>query len=385
MLRRTLAVVLSLALVLALAACGNKQDKTLKAETEGIYIDLGEMKYQVQISRQLNAADPEDSEFLRGVTDTLGPERRLVRGVRARPERVRQDPAARDAVRHHRHPGERVQPGGDRQGLQRLRLRPGVHPGQGPPAERQFGRCADVDRAASSCCSRCPARRSTTARSSSRFTTPTTASRSGPSTSTSSGRVALQPGDRGRRAPPAPPCRRPRRCDEHHADSDPRLARRGERGEPRVGVVRAARRVHAALGAGAWPSSVVAGAGGAHFLVVSSSAVPVLPATTTPGIWAFTPVPPWTTPTIRRRTVCARSSGPRRGWWARRAGCRATRASASARGLRARSPTPRGPSAASSPGRVPGRSRTSRRRGHRRSPPRVGSSSSRPRGCRAAG
>ena len=74
MLRRTLAVVLSLALVLALAACGNKQDKTLKAETEGIYIDLGEMKYQVQISRQLNAADPEDSEFLRGVTDTLGPE-----------------------------------------------------------------------------------------------------------------------------------------------------------------------------------------------------------------------------------------------------------------------------------------------------------------------
>ena len=71
MLRRTLAVVLSLALVLALAACGNKQDKTLKAETEGIYIDLGEMKYQVQISRQLNAADPEDSEFLRGVTDTL--------------------------------------------------------------------------------------------------------------------------------------------------------------------------------------------------------------------------------------------------------------------------------------------------------------------------
>ena len=74
MLRRMLAVVLSLALVLALAACGNKQDKTLKAETEGIYIDLGEMKYQVQISRQLNAADPEDSEFLRGVTDTLGPE-----------------------------------------------------------------------------------------------------------------------------------------------------------------------------------------------------------------------------------------------------------------------------------------------------------------------
>jgi hypothetical protein len=74
MLRRTLAVVLSLALVLTLAACGHKQSKTLKAETEGTYVDLGDMKYQVEISRQLNAADPEDSEFLRGVSDTLGAE-----------------------------------------------------------------------------------------------------------------------------------------------------------------------------------------------------------------------------------------------------------------------------------------------------------------------
>lgn len=74
MLRRTLAVVLSLALVPALAACGHKQSKTFKAETEGTYVDLGDMKYQVEISRQLNAADPEDREFLRGVTDTLGAE-----------------------------------------------------------------------------------------------------------------------------------------------------------------------------------------------------------------------------------------------------------------------------------------------------------------------
>ena len=41
------------------------------------------------------------------------------------------------------------------------------------------------------------------------------------------------------------------------------------------------------------------GAGG-HFWVVSSSAVPVLPATSTPGICACTPVPSRTTPTIRR-------------------------------------------------------------------------------------
>jgi hypothetical protein len=73
MLRRSLAAVLSLALVLALGACGNKQNKTLKAETEGIYIDLGTMKYQVEISRQLNPADIEDREYLRGVTQPLGP------------------------------------------------------------------------------------------------------------------------------------------------------------------------------------------------------------------------------------------------------------------------------------------------------------------------
>src|SRR4051812_12174873 len=74
MLRRTLAAVLSLALVLALGACGNKQSKTLKAETEGIYIDLGSLKYQVEISRPLNAADIEDREYLRGVSDQLGPQ-----------------------------------------------------------------------------------------------------------------------------------------------------------------------------------------------------------------------------------------------------------------------------------------------------------------------
>jgi hypothetical protein len=73
MLRRTLAVALALALVPALAACGNKQSKTLRAETEGIYLDLGQLKYQVEISRTLNPADPEDSEYLRGVSERLGP------------------------------------------------------------------------------------------------------------------------------------------------------------------------------------------------------------------------------------------------------------------------------------------------------------------------
>jgi hypothetical protein len=72
LLRRVLMIVLSLALVGAVSACGNKQDKTLTAETEGPYIDLGDLKYQVEISRQLNPADVEDRAYLKGVTDTLG-------------------------------------------------------------------------------------------------------------------------------------------------------------------------------------------------------------------------------------------------------------------------------------------------------------------------
>lgn len=74
MLRRTSAVILALALVTALTACGNKTRTTLKAETEGIYLDVGKLKYQVEISRPLNAADIEDSEYLKGVSTQLGPE-----------------------------------------------------------------------------------------------------------------------------------------------------------------------------------------------------------------------------------------------------------------------------------------------------------------------
>jgi hypothetical protein len=72
MLRRVLMIVLSLALVGALSACGNKQDKTLTAETEGTYVDLGDLKYQVQISRQLNPADEEDKGYFVGVKDPEG-------------------------------------------------------------------------------------------------------------------------------------------------------------------------------------------------------------------------------------------------------------------------------------------------------------------------
>jgi len=62
--RRTLTLLLVALAALALGACGNKQARTLHGDTEGEYIDVGPMKYQVQISRLLNPTDPEDRGYL---------------------------------------------------------------------------------------------------------------------------------------------------------------------------------------------------------------------------------------------------------------------------------------------------------------------------------
>lgn len=65
---RSLAVFSLVAAALTLAACGNKTSSIHSAETEGIYLNVGKLKYQVQITRQLNpAAIPEDRTFLEGV------------------------------------------------------------------------------------------------------------------------------------------------------------------------------------------------------------------------------------------------------------------------------------------------------------------------------
>lgn len=53
-----------------LAACGNHPDenaRVVRAETEGIYLDIGDLKYQVQGSRQLNPHDVQDRSFLVGI------------------------------------------------------------------------------------------------------------------------------------------------------------------------------------------------------------------------------------------------------------------------------------------------------------------------------
>lgn len=49
------------------SGCGNKHELTTVAETEGIYLDVGGLTYQVQLSRFLNPGDVEDKEYLVGL------------------------------------------------------------------------------------------------------------------------------------------------------------------------------------------------------------------------------------------------------------------------------------------------------------------------------
>jgi hypothetical protein len=63
LMRRLATLLVLLACGLVAAGCGNKQETITQGETEGIYID----KYQVQISRYINANDIEDRDYLEGL------------------------------------------------------------------------------------------------------------------------------------------------------------------------------------------------------------------------------------------------------------------------------------------------------------------------------
>jgi len=68
--RRLLAVLAVLLASGGLAACGVHHDEDAKLqliEGEGFYLSLGELKYQVQGSRQLNPDDTQDRALLAGV------------------------------------------------------------------------------------------------------------------------------------------------------------------------------------------------------------------------------------------------------------------------------------------------------------------------------
>jgi hypothetical protein len=58
------AVVLAGAL---LSGCGNKREINTRGETEGVYLTVAGLKYQVQISRQLNPSATEDRAYLAGL------------------------------------------------------------------------------------------------------------------------------------------------------------------------------------------------------------------------------------------------------------------------------------------------------------------------------
>jgi hypothetical protein len=65
--RRLALGLLAVAAVLVLAACGNKPKISTVGETEGTYLNVGPLSYQVQISRQLNPDDIEDRTYLQGL------------------------------------------------------------------------------------------------------------------------------------------------------------------------------------------------------------------------------------------------------------------------------------------------------------------------------
>jgi hypothetical protein len=64
-------------LALGIAACGRESNPTsANANNNGSYVDAGPITYQLQVSRELNPWDVEDSEYLRGLsnpTSTLTP------------------------------------------------------------------------------------------------------------------------------------------------------------------------------------------------------------------------------------------------------------------------------------------------------------------------
>jgi hypothetical protein len=65
---RLATLVLALAAI-ALSGCGNKVDTAIVGETEGIYVGVDGLTYQVQLSRILDPASLEDEAYLLGMPE----------------------------------------------------------------------------------------------------------------------------------------------------------------------------------------------------------------------------------------------------------------------------------------------------------------------------
>jgi len=74
--RRAITALLACA-ALALSACGSSENtgtgRQFEAQQEGQYIDYSQLTYQVQLSRYLNPADPEDKQYLTGLPAGVNP------------------------------------------------------------------------------------------------------------------------------------------------------------------------------------------------------------------------------------------------------------------------------------------------------------------------
>ena len=60
-------------LSLVAAGCGREDGVKTTAETEGLYLDINGLKYQIQMSRYMNSADVEDREYFIGLPETTPP------------------------------------------------------------------------------------------------------------------------------------------------------------------------------------------------------------------------------------------------------------------------------------------------------------------------
>jgi hypothetical protein len=60
---------LVIAMLVVVVGCGAEEGRTV-AETEGIYLDINGLKYQVELSRYMNPADVEDREYFIGLPET---------------------------------------------------------------------------------------------------------------------------------------------------------------------------------------------------------------------------------------------------------------------------------------------------------------------------
>jgi hypothetical protein len=89
---RLIRIVLASALVAVVATgCGAKEGgEALVAETEGLYLDVNGLKYQIEMSRYMNPSDIEDREYLIGLPESSPPpsEDEIYFGVWVRVENV---------------------------------------------------------------------------------------------------------------------------------------------------------------------------------------------------------------------------------------------------------------------------------------------------------